>query len=214
MLTVPCDDGDVSRPLTIERLTKLSVASGRLIAGDVGLGFDSAKPFVRTIPPGAYDVFVSIWGREGRGKGPSDSMGDSPRAAYLALVISAGQPAKYEFAATGSQPPDWEPSDVMEGFGVDVGPVGLMDAERLPGLDKTINGLDLMELEEQAFAKRPELAGVAGCLEIPARPPYVVPCSESGWGDGSYFSYWGLNARNEPMVLIVDFDLDRKWPAY
>lgn len=212
-LAASADGRSVIRPLSVVRLAMLAVPSGHLIAGDVGLGFDIATPFVRRVPADTYEVFVSIWGRAGRGKGPSDDMGDTPRAAYLALVLAPGEPASYEFAATGDQPPGWAPSDAFEGFGVDVGGVGLMDAGQLDAFQAVAPNLDMMELNERAFTQRPELARVAGVIEIPTDPPIRIPAAESGWGDGSYFSYWGLSARDEPMVLIVDFDLDRKWES-
>jgi Protein of unknown function (DUF4241) len=29
----------------------------------------------------------------------------------------------------------------------------------------------------------------------------------AGWGDGFYASYWGLNAKGEPLKLVTDFNV-------
>jgi hypothetical protein len=179
------------------------------------MAFEMAEPFVRTVPPGTYDVFVSIWGLEGRKRTPSDGMGDCPRAAYLALVLSGKQPDRYEFAATGTQPTEWQPTDFMDGFGVDVGGIGIIDAEDLDSIRRVAEeDLDFIQQVAAACDEHPEWGRVAGCYRPGARRgPEVLQC-DSGWGDGSYFSYWGLGAAGNPVVLIVDMDLENKWEQY
>lgn len=211
VLSAKVDERIIPRPLTVRRIGALRVRSGRLVVGDVGMGFDMCEPFVRTTPPGEYDVFVSIWGLGGRGNSPSDGMGDSPRAAYLALLLSREAPLRYEFAATGDQPLEWTPQQPWDGFGVDVGGVGILDAEDLAVLRDLDEGMDLFDEMDEAYAKRPELAGLAGIATLPTTPPVQVPLCSSGWGDGSYFSYWGSSAAGKPVVLIVDFNLDGKF---
>lgn len=209
-------DGDkrIARPLSVVRVGGLTVRSGQLIVGDVGMAFDMAEPFVRRVKPGQYDVFASIWGLKGRGDSPSDEMGDAPRGAYLCVVFSAMQPVGYEFAATGDQPIDWRPSDSYDGFGVDVGGVGILDAADLDAVRGLPESTDFIELTERATSPLAEHKGTTGLVTLPTNPPLVVPFCESGWGDGSYFSYWGLDAQGEPAALIIDFNLDNKWKSY
>lgn len=199
------------RPLTIARIGSLTLRSGKLIAGDVGMGFGMHEVYQRRVPPRAYDVLVSIWGLGGRGHSPSDGMGDTPRAAYLALQLSPGTPAYFEFAATGERPWNAMPDDDVHGIGVDVGGVGFLDADDLPILEAQCEADDFMELADQAYDEHPEWSNLAGTVQSPSNPPIAIPSSKSGWGDGSYFSYWGLDSTGKPIVLIIDFDLDGKW---
>lgn len=201
----------IPRPLSVFSLGRLSIQSGQLIAGDAGMAFEMSEPFVRRISPGDYEVFVAIWGLSGRGDSPSDEMGDTPRGAYLALKLANDIPATYEFASVGDAPLSWRPSRPYDGVGVDIGGVGLVDPRDLEIIRSQRDDFDFYEVEGRAYEMRPELAGIAGCLQFPTNPPVVVPSCESGWGDGSYFSYWGLNAAGEPVILIVDFNLDGKW---
>ena len=214
ILTARRDELAIPRPLSVMRIGTVSVRSGHLIAGDAGMAFEMAEPFVRHVPPGEYDVLVSIWGLFGRGDSPSDGMGDAPRAAHLALVLSRERPFQYEFASTGSKPLDWAPTDAFDGFGVDVGGVGLLDVADLERFRSFSENSDFLEIADHTLRRHPEWGGIAGCVSVPTDPPMIVPMCDSGWGDGSYFSYWGLNATGVPVALIVDFDLDEKWASW
>lgn len=140
----------IPRPLTVARIGSLTLRSGRLVAGDVGMGFGMHEVYQRRVPSGTYDVLVSIWGLGGRGRSPSDGMGDTPRAAYLALRLSPATPARFEFAATGDRPWGEQPGDDVHGIGVDVGGVGFLDADDLPILEAQCEADDFMELADQA----------------------------------------------------------------
>jgi hypothetical protein len=35
----------------------------------------------------------------------------------------------------------------------------------------------------------------------------AIAMFQSGWGDGFYASYWGLDARGEPVCLVTDFSV-------
>lgn len=208
-------DAAVQRTLSVIPLGTLKVRSGRLIAGDIGMSFQLSEPFVRRVAPGEYPVWVTIWGIRGRGwLSRSDGMGDTPRAAYLSLVLAQETAVRYEFAATGDKPIDWQPDCPFDGLGVDVGGVGLLDAENLPLVQSLPESTDWLKLNDEGIERSPQCAGVAGRVHLPIQPPIEVPMAESGWGDGSYFSYWGLNAADKPVVLIVDFDLDKKFNDY
>ncbi len=212
----------VPRDLRVVELATLRVRSGRVIVGDVGMGFDLSQPILRKIPPGDYKVYVTIWGPKGKGAGPSDGMGDTPRAAYLTLEIRKQVPTRFVFAAMGdpeseADNPEWVGTDTMQAIGVDMGGVGIIDLadrERFQPPDDVDeqNVLDnYFDFEEAAQAARPDCLGLAGVIRIPTKPPIEVPACNSGWGDGAYFAYWALDAAGEALALIVDFDLDQKW---
>lgn len=214
-LEVRRDGRRIPRKLTLRNVGCLQTTTGRLIVGDLGLGFDCAEPFSRAVSPGTYSVFVSIWGVAGRKlMSPSDGMGDCPRVAYIAVRFSDAVPARYEFAGSGDNTSGWIPDNDFDGFGVDVGPVGILDSANLRPLRGLADTTSFMDLSELAFRKQADLHDLAGMVEIPTDPPLVIPAAESGWGDGAYFSYWGLSKTGEPAVLITDFDLENKWERY
>ncbi|HRX86339.1 MAG TPA: DUF4241 domain-containing protein [Phycisphaerae bacterium] len=212
-LTVNQHGRNFTLPLSVLKIATLRIRSGRVIVGDLAMAFEMAEPFVREVPPGEYDVLVSIWGLRSRFWPPSNWGADGPRVAYLALVLSHEPAVRYEFAASGDQPLDWQPTELgYDGFGVDVGPVGMIDAADLDPVRSFIDNCDdpVVFLHE-GLAASSIRRGIAGCLTLPTEPPVAVPTCESGWGDGSYLSYWGFASNGDPTVLITDFDLPNKW---
>jgi hypothetical protein len=97
----------------------------------------------------------------------------------------------------------WHPADLGEDsghiIGVDAGNAAIMDVSAL----LTLNGRDReRKFERYTYAvERPRSL----MLSLVAANDTVVV--DSGWGDGGYPVYWGVDASGKPAVLLVDFRL-------
>jgi len=97
----------------------------------------------------------------------------------------------------------WHPADMGEDgghvIGVDAGNVAIMDLAAIA----TLNARDkerTFDLHTRA-SERPR----SRMLSLVGNNDTVVV--DSGWGDGSYPVYWGVDANGRPAVLLVDFRL-------
>lgn len=94
----------------------------------------------------------------------------------------------------------WHPADMGDGghgVGVDAGNVSIMDLAAIMTLnarDKD-RAFDVYAGEEQ----RP----CARMMSLVGTNDAVI--ADSGWGDGRYPVYWGVDANGKPVVLLVDF---------
>ncbi|XBB66578.1 DUF4241 domain-containing protein [Nocardioides sp. WV_118_6] len=153
----------------------LTTASGALTVVDLGYDNDDARPLARTVAPGTYPVEVST------------AFG---RNAALRLVIGPGEPVA------------WHPATVVGGghvFGVDAGNLCLAD---YPSYAAVVRRDKEHALEQLARERaRPAVRGHA--FGDDDRVTAVV--ADSGWGDGAYPAYWGVDAGGTPVVLVLDF---------
>jgi len=195
-------------------LGRLPVPSGVLIAGDAGLQFDMTGPFARAIAPGEYDVWATMAMPERRRWWPftrprPDDLGDWPRVAFLTLLLTPEHPKHYEPALlqkAGGQ----RPIAGHAGFGIDSAEAALMDASQLPSVRRVNDGMAMWNLAGKAAFGPPGIRGLAAVVDLPTDPPVPAAVCCSGWGDGAYLSYWGLNDAGDPVRLVIDFDLPRE----
>lgn len=193
-------------------LGKLPITSGRIVAGDPGFQFDMTGPFARRVPPGAYEVWATIAVPRRRPwawkflRRKSTSMDTAPLVAFLTLLVSHETPETYKPAAL-DKPYGDRPIDAHPGFGVDSGSAALMDAAHLPLMETFPDCMAAWGLAHKAQQGPPGLQGLAALTDLPSTPPVPVAACSSGWGDGAYLSYWGLDKRGVPARLVVDFNL-------
>lgn len=193
-------------------LGTLPIASGQIVAGDPGFQFNMTGPFVRRVPPAAYEVWATIAVPDRRPKAwnllrrKSTSLGTAPLVAFLTLLVTREAPASYELAAMDKADGD-RPIDAHPGFGVDSGSAALMDAAHLPLMETFPDCMAAWRLAHKAQQGPPGMQGLAALTDLPSTPPVPVAVCSSGWGDGAYLSYWGLDRRGAPVRLVVDFNL-------
>jgi hypothetical protein len=183
--------------LTFEvvRVGELEVPTGKIVACDP-LVFPEEPPFTRTIRPGRHRVEIAI-----ARVSPEDE-----RCAAARLVVRDVPVARWEPAALeGDQ---LAPGD-LPGYGVDAGLGCFMDAGCRQTLlaalrDVNENYYDdvlARELDRKRFT-------VDWTLHVPdASKPDNVAIFSSGWGDGIYTTYAGLDARDEVVCLVTDFQI-------
>ncbi|MGE0546086.1 MAG: DUF4241 domain-containing protein [Kofleriaceae bacterium] len=181
------------RATRTERSADLVLPSGEIVACDP-LTLFQPSPFIRRVAPGCYRTETAIVEL-----GPGDE-----RVAALRIAFRDGvAPVTWEPAETSS--PD---GLVGHGYGVDAGVGCFMDAlvrDQLLNAAREVTTEDddallravLDELGERSWLSyRPD----------PQRDDNVV-IVHSGWGDGIYFSTWGLDAEGIPVCLVTDFQV-------
>jgi hypothetical protein len=182
-------------------LPGLWLPTGRLVACDPLAYFDP-QPFTRTCPPGRYSVFLHLL--------PTES-----RIAYAELQLRNVAVVRWEMAVTADQDLATLAADEIFGYPVSAGLGCFMDATTVPLLDQHNADLEAQlgddytsyyddyvagELENDA------LAGHEHCLLQPyADQANTVAVFQSGYGDGFYATYVGLDAAGQPVKFITEF---------
>jgi hypothetical protein len=178
-------DGEMAeRKITITTVGELELPTGEIIACDpliTGLG---RPAFSRKVRPGRYPVTVL----EAQG-----------RVAAAVLRFGSGLPARWELATFASDRPPVYKSQFFE-FIVDDAVASFMDKSVLTVMT------DPEELDDY-------LADVACSLDRFGMDypidgsPLNVAMFDTGFGDGAYRSFWGLDAAGEPLLLMTDFEV-------
>lgn len=155
----------------------LYLPSGRIVARDPACGAEPA--FHRTVPPGRYRVTA----------GTVDTLMEGTRVAYLALWIK-------DTPIMGHEPANHEGSDDYV-YGVDAGMGCFVDA--------TLAAAARAAVRAALDARDPVvLYGDWNYLDYPVGAGNVVLC-RSGFGDGAYATYAGLDAQGDVVCFVTDF---------
>lgn len=170
-----------------EELGVLTLPSGQVMACDPTYESFEVEPFTRLVRPGRYPVVVTHAVQDGHEHG---------WIAAAAIVLRDEAPARWELAlCAGQRLADLRPGEFY-GYGVDGGTGCFVDAETAA-----------------EFASRRHFSRMLKAFERGDHRPMVhvhrdepaVAVFMSGLGDGCYASYWGLDARGEPVCLVTDF---------
>ena len=168
-------------PIRKQTVANLVIPSGQIIACDPGaFQFEeNQRPFHRTVPPGTYPVTVGLV-QSGRFEIP----------AYLMIEFTREPPVQWALATRSRKRTDAATSAAHL---VDSGCSCFMDAEAALQIaadwEKTIYRGRLLGVMLEALPPRPWAAIVLNS-ETGAN---LVACT-SGYGDGSYSSFWGVDA--------------------
>ncbi len=190
-------DADLSaRSINVIRIGKVELNSGRIVASDPLVGPDRT-PLARTVSPGDYPV--TLYQAFGR-------------IAAASMRFADGKPARWELALIPGQDINSLKGDEFFGYPVDAGLGCYMDAdtyaliqerERQVQTEKSSSDLnyydDVLATELQAknddYVLHRPISGKRGNVAV----------FSSGWGDGFYPVFWGLDANGRPLVLLTDF---------
>jgi hypothetical protein len=178
---------------------EIVLPSGRIIATDrcyLDRPGDT-PPFVRTIPPGCYPVWLAL----------ARKASDAPwaeRVACTVLQLSDGPAVQWEPALRpGERLVDLPPGHCY-GHGVDSGNTCFVDAAAIAGLDPAMIGALYTDGVVGAY----ERAGWhTRFVHVPipgASAANLIACA-SGHGDGFYPSWWGFDETGGPCALTTDF---------
>lgn len=182
-------------------LGMLHLPSGYIVANDPMVFFETDS-FLRSVPSGAYPVSIFVH---------HNQRNNDRRVALAAIYFNRQKPVNWEMALTS---PKQDISTLEEegffGYGVDSGTGGFMDkrsAEHLSALPpEALEQLTLktfIELMDKSYVDtysvvNHTLEGTDGLNLI---------AFSSGYGDGGYPSYFGIDAKGEACCLVTDFFL-------
>lgn len=186
--------------LKLHTLGELVLPTGRIVACDPFLVSGEEEPFTRSVAPGRYPVLVNVASAE-----------DDSRVAYAILRFADRPPVRWEMALLSEQEMETLGESEFFGYGVDAGTGCFMDAAAAPLLgarateENEYNG-DFIEEMEKTYV---HTWSWGSFVLDPATGANVVAFS-SGWGDGSYPSFWGFDESGAVACLVTDFGLF--WP--
>ena len=174
----------------------LVLPSGRVIAADVY--FFGAEPLTRVVPAGRHPVSVLE-----ADIGP----GRDRRIAAAMVRFDDGDPVSWELAVVPGQDISTLRPDEFFGYGVDSGTGCFASAEAATVLaDPARFDAYAEEVQRRMFPTPEEARPTVDVVVDPDSGANVVGFA-SGFGDGLYPSWFGLDAAGEPLVLLTDFRL-------
>jgi hypothetical protein len=174
------------------------VTSGRIAVADP-LTPSSGRVLARQVAHGRFRVMISVALIDGEQR-------------IAAAVMHVGRPpiARWVIAHhEGGKPP--RPADQPPTHGVDAGTSAFMDAMVLDALRAKTDEPEppvQTALVPQLTAS-PTAANTGQWIADPISGRNLVAFT-SGWGDGTYASYWALDAGGQPVCLVTDFDVFNK----
>ena len=178
------------RKNAVRRVAKLHVSSGAIVACDPQGQLDEG-PFARRVAKGEYPVELLLEGSK------------RPTVAAARVVLGDASPVRWELALQRGQEED------DAGYPVDSALGCFTDAATLRVLTRRLGGLTGDEEDEARASFLRGLRKNRG-LWLEQRPdadhPGNLVAFSTGLGDGNYLSFWGLDARRRPVVLLTDFD--------
>jgi len=193
MKTGVVDAVDLSR----EFIGELAVPTGEIVAADpFYIPKEFTHPFAQRIPSGSYPVFVSladlgVWGE---------------RVAYAWLQIRLNRPIRWELATTTATE-----GALAELYGIDAG-LGCFADTAAAGVFSAQVKRFYSEHPEGNFyddVLSPYLPADRSWCDYGLDPEsgLNVVIFSSGFGDGIYSSYWGLDAKARLACLLTDFQV-------
>jgi len=180
------------RQITVTPIGDLELPTGEIIVCDPLITGTEMPALSRKVKPGRYPV--SLLEAQGR-------------VAVAVLRFRPGTPVRWELATLPGQDVATLKGDEIFGYPVDAGLGSFMDKtamvlmlERQSKLQADQNYYDDVLAAEFApnqdrFVMHRPVAG----------NPLNIAMFWSGWGDGFYPSFWGLDAAGEPLLLTTDF---------
>lgn len=196
-LVASSDDDLSSRKVSRESLGDLDVPSGTIVAADPLVQPDRPA-FLRKVAPGRYPI--TLYRAE-------------ERVAMAELRFAPGTPVRWQMALVAGQDASTLKADEIFGYPVDAGLGCFMDAEGRKAYlereetEKARVGANDFNLYDDVIAAPLESSIGNAMLFTPLPDKPNIAIFQSGWGDGFYASYWGLDAEGKPLVLVTDFGL-------
>ena len=199
-------------PLKFLDLGELNLSTGKIVACDPLVCLYDTSPFTRTVQPGKYPVIACI--------AKTENSGD--RYAIVKLEFSKDRATKWEMALTEQQDiNELKEDDDYFGFPVDAGLGCFCDLETQQFYNQfdtdfmqrnpegnIYNDFFAAQFKKNAIDQNdPQDIGDWLDFYLPNRPDLNVIMFHSGYGDGSYPCYWGINEDGKICSLIVDFQV-------
>lgn len=178
---------------------ELVLPSGRIIATDpcyLDRPGDT-PPFVRTVLPGRYPVWLAL----------ARKASDAPwaeRVACTVLQLSDGPAVAWEMALRPGERLVDLPSGHCYGHGMDSGNTCFVDAEAVAALDLAMRRVLYADGVVSAYEHAGWRTRFVN-IPLPGQAPANLIACSSGYGDGFYSSWWGMDETGAPCALATDF---------
>lgn len=172
---------------------RLILPSGNIIACDPSYlrHHDDLTPFTRTVAPGAYPVIIALVDYS------IDNATQSSLITCARIDFTSEKPNKWELAVVPGQDLSTLPLGRSFGFGVDCGMGCFLDEETRKEIAELSN-FDAIGHQLTRPCANITLNGLTGANLI---------AFHSGYGDGEYSSYWGLDEEGTLCCLVTDFEV-------
>lgn len=185
-------------------LGDLVLTTGSIVANDPFVFFETT-PFTRSVHPGKYPVTIYIAHFKHRNREPDE------RIAYACVQFRPETPVIWEMGQVAPpNRPAPKPNDSYC-YGVDAGTGCFMDAAAVQWIERFGQG-DTAEWERRFIDPLTEGMDATSkntrswaTLELDPESGLNLIAFSSGWGDGCYPTYWGLDAQGEAICLLTDF---------
>jgi hypothetical protein len=176
---------------------ELMLPTGRVVAADVF--FFNTEPFTRRLPAGRHPVLLLSSSRD---------PGVAGDVAAAMIRVAPGDPVSWELALVpGQDPSSLQPGEFF-GYGVDSGTGCFASAEAVAAL--TAGDFDeYSDQVQDGMFPSDDVADWKHSVDVvvdQASGANVIGFT-SGFGDGGYPSWFGLDADGEPLVLLTDFGI-------
>lgn len=186
------DEASLLEPIHIG---ELEIVSGKIVACDPLVEPD-APAFERMVPKGKFPVYLLV---------------DSYDEIACAQILFSDKPiATLEMATLPGQSLAELEEGYIYGYPVDAGLGCFMDEEAGKLLTEATDLLTQNDSNANYYDNviDGELGEQAHCDHRPNKNSSLnVLIFQSGWGDGVYASYWGLDADGNLVTLVTDFGL-------
>jgi len=187
------DNGEPVQFRTVE-IGRVVVTTGHLAVGDPFIDPEQ-HPFTQKVPNGEHPVSLAV----ARFKSLDE------RVAFARVKLSDEPAVRWEMALCAGQDAATLKPKQFFGFGVDSGTGAFMDPRAgellAQKMDEDEDYFELMveQMQETYDYTRSWL----DCRPYPEYAENVV-CFSTGWGDGTYPSFFGFSADGSPCELLTD----------
>ena len=182
--------------LNVRSAGTLKIASGRLVASDPFIA-PQTTPFAQTIPPGEYPVVLSLF-----------KTSNDERVAFAKLQVGTNPAVSWKIAELKE-----DPSGERSFYHVDTGTGSFMDSRTAMVVDEKLgaeieqgNSLFSDEVIQAMEESRRAGKGDWANIFVPEADANLIIFG-SGWGDGTYRTYLGLDADGKVVEFLTDFEV-------
>ncbi len=157
----------------------LLLTSGNVVASDAFIIFD-AQPALRTFDPGEYPVVLTL---------TTDNTGDV-LVAYARVQLAPGMPVSWAPATTFA---------TESGIGV------FLDTDAVNRATQDYNPYGTAVLGAVTDAVNRDVYWTSVVVDPESGADAVV--FSTGYGEGGYTTWWGLDENGQPVALVADFEV-------
>jgi hypothetical protein len=185
-------EDDISFSFYPYEVGKINIETGKIIAGDPIYTHD-AIPFITQFPMGQFAVTLAM-----------ATTNDDERVAFSRILFSTNAVAKWELALQKGEKPLSLKDTITHCYGVDGGMGLFIDS----AANNVLNQKSQSEWKD-IFITRREVHGNKGYIyEFDG---HSLATFTTGWGDGCYSTYIGLDEKGNICQLLTDFGLVGWW---